>query len=120
MAGMSPDERPLDPSSQGDCAVFLASSFHLYVRRDGRVLTFCGELERNREQRPTAGWASTIGSRHFMAQPAAVLRIDVAKRPPEGGEADKNTVQWTVFPRDMPEHACEGRERGRCPAAQAP
>lgn len=46
------------------------------------------------------------------------LQVAAAKRPPEGSEADTKTVQWTVFPRDAPEHACAGRERVRCPATQ--
>jgi len=42
----------------------------------------------NGGQRPSAGWASNIGSRHFMVQPASpeFLGTTVAERPPEGAD----------------------------------
>ena len=86
-------------------------------RESGQAATY----DDDRGQRPTAGWASNTRSRHFIVQPL----------PPEFCRPTLQSARprWVrrirkqssgLFSRRTPEHACEGRERGRCPAAQAP
>ncbi len=49
---------------------------------------------------PTLRLAAAAVLGRFMGQRLAsvVLLVTVQKRPPEGGEPDQETVQWTVYP----------------------
>ena len=70
-------------------------------------------------QRPSAGWANNGCLGRFMVQPlpTPVLLVTLKSALPRGVRRTRKQSSGLIS-RRTPEHACEGRERGRCPAVQ--